>query len=62
MDQNETGIRSAVPNRAHEAGGILAWTAAGAPVAIVMLGVAATIVWAAFLGWCAVEAVRWAVG
>jgi hypothetical protein len=35
---------------------------AAGPVALVLAGVAATMIWAGFLAWCLFGLVRWAVG
>ena len=36
--------------------------AAAGPVALVLAGLATTILWAGFLAWCLFGLVRWAVG
>lgn len=36
--------------------------AAGGPITLVVAGLVVTTLWAAFLGWCVVAAVRWALG
>ena len=71
MGQNERRAMGTVPNldgRAppglpirHRDSAIGRFIAAG-PVALVLAGVATTILWAGFLAWCLFGVARWAIG
>ena len=71
MGQNERRAMATVPNLDGRAppglpiqpfdSAIRRFIAAG-PVALVLAGLATTIIWAGFLAWCLFGAVRWAIG